>query len=68
MFKFTADNQLAKIVVAPARRVYSGENFQIERQTQYIIYYWHLAGNPALDNDNNTHEYDISRISRYVRY
>ena len=26
------------------------------------------AGNPALDHDNNIHEYDISRISRYVRY
>ena len=26
------------------------------------------AGNPALDHDNNIHEYDISRISRHVRY
>ena len=27
-----------------------------------------LRGNPALDYDNNIHEYDISRISRHVRY
>ena len=27
-----------------------------------------LRGNPALDHDNNIHEYDISRISRHVRY
>ena len=26
-----------------------------------------LRGNPALDHDN-IHEYDISRISRHVRY
>ena len=24
-----------------------------------------LRGNPALDHDNNIHEYDISRISRH---
>ena len=27
-----------------------------------------LCGNPALDHDNNIHEYHISRISRHVRY
>ena len=27
-----------------------------------------LRGYPALDHDNNIHEYDISRISRHVRY
>ena len=27
-----------------------------------------LRGNPVLDHDNRIHEYDISRISRYVRY
>ena len=27
-----------------------------------------LRGNPALDHENNIHEYDISRILRYVRY
>ena len=27
-----------------------------------------LRGNPALDHDNNIHEYDISRISRHVRH
>ena len=27
-----------------------------------------LRGNPALEHDNNIHEYDISRISRHVRY
>ena len=26
-----------------------------------------LRGNPALDHDNNIHEYDISRISTHVR-
>ena len=27
-----------------------------------------LRGNPALDHDNKIHEYDISGISRHVRY
>ena len=27
-----------------------------------------LCGNPALDHQNNVHEYDISRISRHVPY
>ena len=27
-----------------------------------------LRGNPAFDHDDNIYEYDISRISRHVRY